>query len=374
MKFTAIHPRIYKRDSNGGIRVWQMQTGYDDENIAGHQVISGVLNGKMVTSEWKICKPKNVGKSNSTTAILQAEAEVAALYTKKLETGYFENIQEIDSFDKFKPMLAHDYNDYIPSFKKKTFSQGKLDGARLIARSDGLWSRTGKRIVSCPHIEKSLETFFKNNPNTVLDGELYNHQLKDDFNKIMSLVRQTKPTERDFEESKQMIQYHVYDYIENNTDNYTVRLQKMQDELINVEYIHLVPTTVVTSQEQVDSLYIYYLENGYEGQMIRNDVAYENKRTKHLLKRKEFITDEFRVIEVLEGVGNWAGYVKRFVVELPNETRFGAGVRGERARLKELLKPENKPDWATVRYFTPTPDGIPRFPVVIDFGKGKREY
>jgi DNA ligase-1 len=373
MKFIATHPPIYKRDTNGGTRVWQMQSGYNDENTAGHQVISGVLNGKMITSEWKICKPKNVGKANSTTAVSQAEAEVAALYTKKLDTGYFENIENIDSFDKFKPMLAHDYNDYIPTFKKKTFSQPKFDGGRCEARADGLWSRTGKRIVSCPHIERSLEAFFKKNPTVVLDGELYNHKLKDDFNKIMSLVRQTKPTDQDLIESESMVEYHIYDYIENKTDIYTERLYKMKTNLVNVQYIELAKTDVVISQEQLDALYIKYLEDGYEGQMVRDDVAYENKRTKHLLKRKEFITDEFPVVEILEGVGNWAGYAKRFVVKLPSGVNCGSGVKGDRKTLKELWDSQKNPDWATVRYFTPTPDGIPRFPVVIDFGYGKRE-
>lgn len=373
MKNIITHPPLYKRDTNGGTRIWQMQSGYNDDLIAGHRVISGVLDGKMITSEWKICKPKNVGKANSTTAITQAEAEVIALYTKKSESGYFYNIDEIDEFDKFKPMLAHDYNDYLPTYKKKTFSQPKYDGGRCEARADGLWTRTGKRIVSCPHIERSLQPFFKQNPTVVLDGELYNHKLKDDFNKIMSLVRQTKPTEQDLIESENMVEYHVYDYVENGTDIYTERLHKMQTNLTNIKYIELSKTDVVTSQAQLDALYIQYLEDGYEGQIVRNDVAYEHKRTKNLLKRKEFITDEFGVVEILEGVGNWSGHAKRFVISLPNGATCGAGVKGDRKTLKELWNSNKKPDWATVRYFTPTPDGIPRFPVVKDWGYEKRE-
>ena len=166
----------------------------------------------------------------------------------------------------------------------------------------------------------------------------------------------------------------LYDYVENKTDIYTERLHKMQTNLTNVQYIELAKTDVVTSKEQLDALYIQYLEDGYEGQMVRDDVAYEHKRTKHLLKRKEFITDEFTVVEILEGVGNWAGYAKRFVIKLPSGVNCGAGVKGDRKTLKELWDSKKNPDWATVRYFTPTPDGIPRFPVVITWGMGKREY
>jgi hypothetical protein len=58
---------------------------------------------------------------------------------------------------------------------------------------------------------------------------------------------------------------------------------------------------------------------------------------------------------------------------LPNGTQFGAGVRGTQEVMKALFESNDQPNWATLRYFTPTPDGIPRFPVVIDWGLGERE-
>ena len=106
--------------------------------------------------------------------------------------------------------------------------------------------------------------------------------------------------------------------------------------------------------------------------MIRVDSFYENKRSKSLIKRKEFLDAEFKVIRIEEGVGNWAGYIKRFVLELPDGRVFASNVRGTQKILKDLLESNETPDWATCRYFTPTPDGIPRFPVVTDWGKGQR--
>ena len=372
MKNIYLYAPLFKRDTTGGIRVWQMQSGHEeDESIAGHQVISGVLNGKMVTSEWKLCKPKNVGKANATTAFSQAQAEVAALYTKKSETGYFYDINDIDGFEKTKPMLAHDYSDYPVDFKTSTYSQPKLDGGRCIARKDGLWTRTGKKIVSCPHIEESLVDFFNTHPEKELDGELYNHNLRDDFNKIMSLVRKTKPTNEDIIESKNMVEFHVYDCIMDEL--FSKRIEFVNNNFKNHMYVRCVSTTQVNNIAELDNLYIEYLQNGYEGQMVRKNTKYEHKRTKNLLKRKEFKTDEFPVADVTEGQGNWAGHIKQFVLRLPSDVTFGAGVRGDRDLLKQLFLSKEKPDWATVRYFTPTPDGIPRFPVVVDWGKGKRE-
>ena len=126
------------------------------------------------------------------------------------------------------------------------------------------------------------------------------------------------------------------------------------------------------NKDQLDEEYSSYMTDGFEGQMVRYDLKYENKRSKSLLKRKEFITEEFKVLSVVEGMGNWAGYVKRFRIEMPDGTEVGAGVRGTQAQLKELFESGETPDWATLRYFGLTPDGVPRFPVVIDYGKGER--
>ena len=106
--------------------------------------------------------------------------------------------------------------------------------------------------------------------------------------------------------------------------------------------------------------------------MIRQDAVYENKRSKGLLKRKEFITEEYKVVEVIEGQGAWTGYAKRFILALPDGTQFGSGVRGSQAQLKELLEAEEKPNWVTCRFFEYSNDGVPRFPVIIDYGIGTR--
>lgn len=361
---------IFKRDTKGAIRTWQVEVGYNSDDHAGYRIISGLEDGNLTTSEWKLTEAKNVGRSNATTAREQAISEAQSVRSNKLERGYFVLRSAVDSFDKFKPMLAAKYEDVSVEFP--VFSQPKLDGIRCIARADGLWTRQGKEIVSVPHINKALEDFFKTHPEAILDGELYNHELKDDFNKITSVVRKTKPTALDLEESARLAEYHVYD-LGSCRGGFDYRNRVLQSFSIWAhECIKLVPTSDVATEQELDSLYGQYLENGYEGQMVRTDAKYENKRSKTLLKRKEFLTDEFKVVEMLEGKGNWSGYVKRFVLELPDGTQFGAGVRGNQETLKNLLS-EATPQWATLRYFTPTPDGIPRFPVVVDWGYGERD-
>lgn len=375
MNYTEMNRTLYKRDNNRNIRVWSMELGWNNDDVAGHRSHTGIKDGAIVISEWKTTSPKNAGKTNGTNSREQAEAEIAALYIQKLDRGYFDKETDVDGFDKFKPMLAEKYEDITINFDAKgrsneIYSQPKLDGIRCIARKDGLWSRQGKEIVSCPHIEAELKVFFDKYPNAVIDGELYNHQLRDDFNKITSLVRKSKLKPEDYEESARLVQYHIYDCYRD--DVFEGRFNFLMTMGFK-EPIVYVKTHLIQDQESLDNIYGQYLEDGFEGQMVRINKEYQMKRSKYLLKRKEFITEEFKVIAVEEGQGNWSGHVKRFILEMPNGTTCGAGVRGNQETLHKLFESKETPDWATMRYFNLTPDGVPRFPVVIDWGKGKRE-
>ena len=115
----------------------------------------------------------------------------------------------------------------------------------------------------------------------------------------------------------------------------------------------------------------FAIELGYEGSMLRKDAPYEQKRSKTLLKRKDFKDAEFECVRIEEGLGNWAGLAKRVVCRLPDGREFGAGIRGTQARAKELLNETHKQ--VTVRFFDYTPDGIPRFPVVTAFWADGRD-
>lgn len=270
-------------------------------------------------------------------------------------------------------MLAYDYAK-IKEIEFPVICQPKLDGIRCIARADGLWTRAGKELVSVPHVSEELKDFFERFPGTVLDGELYNHDLKEDFNKLSSLIRKTKPTEADIEESAAKVQYWIYDLHNDHMDATPNRIKKIKEFHSGSDILVPVFSPYANDQEELDNWYGKWLELGYEGQMVRKiESKYESgKRSKNLLKRKEFLDTEFKVLRIEEGVGNWAGYIKRFVLELPDGREFGSNVRGNQATLKALLEGGTTPDWATCRYFTPTPDGIPRFPVVTDWGYGKR--
>ena len=260
------------------------------------------------------------------------------------------------------------------------FSQPKLDGIRCIAMREGLFTRTGKEITAVPHISEALEPFFKLYPNAVLDGELYNHAYKDDFNKIIHLVRKQNLTDEHLAESAEMIQYHIYDapvigngkWAMTEKDLYSDRTSKLDASFVNLKLekedcLVIVPTVEIHGREQLDRCYEDYIEAGYEGQMVRLDGPYENKRSPKLLKRKEFVDEEYKILGYEEGEGNRAGTVKHFKFKNKDGKEFNSNVKGSFSYLTKLLEIADTliGKDATIKYFNLTPDGVPRFPYVI---------
>ena len=218
-----------------------------------------------------------------------------------------------------------------------------------------------------------MASLFEADADLELDGELYNHDLKDDFNTITSIVRKEKPDAAEMAKARDLVQYHVYD-MPSNSGGFINRAAELSAivYLLNSPAIHFVTTAYVTSQDELDRLNAEYVADGYEGQMVRLDELYENKRSNTLMKRKDFITEEFPVIAMEAGEGNWAGCVKRFIVSLPNGNTCEATPRGTQVSLRALLESNKVPDWATVRYFGYTEYGKLRFPIATDYGYGTR--
>jgi DNA ligase-1 len=354
-------PKLFKRAVNGKTLEWKIEV-----NGVCFRTISGYTDGVKTTSEWTCCEAKNVGKKNSTTGEEQALAEATAMHRKRKETGSFENISDIDNPIYFKPMLAHDYNDYKDKIKFPIYFQPKLDGVRCIVKADGMWSRNGKPIISAPHIFEALTPLFEADPDLILDGELYCDKTSAGFNTIISCVRKTKPTEADLSLSKQFIEYHIYD-VPSVSSKFIDRIGSIDMALKHYHpQIKLVYTYAAEDQVTLDNWYSRFMEQGYEGQMIRLDAPYENKRSKSLLKRKEFADAEFTILGVIEGNGNLTGKVGKLQFEI-NGKPFESAVNGDWEYIEKLWHSREGlvGKTATVKYFELTEDGIPRFPKVI---------
>jgi DNA ligase-1 len=361
------YPTLYKKTSTGATQIWRKEVLGNQ-----HRTVSGQKDGAQVTSAWTTCTGKNIGKSNETTPERQAELEVEAAYTKKLaQGGYHETEDAIDEAKYFKPMLAKSWKDYRVSDFTRTavWSQPKLDGIRCIATKDGLWTRTGKQITSCPHIEEELATYFEGNPDAIFDGELYADHLSDNFNEIVHLVKKQTATPEHTAKTAEAIKYHIYDFpsVGGMFNMRWSAIESLQVSWKNPQSIVFVETIRVDSQEHLDELNARYIEEGYEGQILRLYGPYKNGRSSELLKNKEFIDEEFVIESINEGKGNRAGIAGFITYKLPDGRTFGSGIKGNREYARNLL--ENADDYVggtgTVRYFNLTPDGLPRFPVTV---------
>ena len=384
---------LYKIDSQKRLREWTM-------NVDGDRfyAIKGLVEGKKTQDKPRVATPKNVGRSNETTATAQARFEAQARWQKKLDSGYAKSESKAEVKHFYEPMLALNYKDRKGELTYPLYSQPKLDGIRCIVQKENGEvigkTRKGKLIECIPHVLESLKGFFLAYPDSILDGELYNHEYREDFNKITSLVRKQKPvksekqTDNAFQkkqdkwqesliESADKIQYWVYDMPKLNDmidekTSFDLRNNELKHKLISKkECIVLVETNEVYSEANLDNLYGQYLEQGYEGQMVRRDVGYDsNKRSKNLLKRKEFMDAEYKVVDINEGNGNRGGTAKHLVCycEKTRQT-FNSNIKGSFDYLKEIY--DNQQNYigklATIKFFQLTPDGIPRFPFAIAF-------
>lgn len=369
------HPTLYKQDITGRIRVWWLES--NDESYRTH---SGLEGGKIVVSGWQYPTEKNVGRANATSVSEQVLAEVKSKYEHQMYQGkYAETVEEARKGAKFiECMLAASYDVK----KNKAFpywSQPKLDGVRCLVSEAGLQSRNGKPLLSSPHIRDSLQPLFDEFPDVIVDGEIYNHDLKSDFERLISLARKTKPTADDIAQSAQALEYHVYDIILPDEPNatYSERMEFIERNIKDkFPMIRVVPTVSVNNTEEVEQKLGEYLEAGYEGQMLRDRSApYEHRRSKSLIKHKTFEDGEYEIVDLIEGKGNWAGYIKAIEILLPDGTTQQSGMRGSQEFAKRLLQERDSlvGTQVTVRYQNKTSDGKLRFPVAVAFWKGKRD-
>lgn len=388
-------PPLFKRDSKGGLRVWYMERQEHKK-----RVVAGLYLGALTTSAWTEC----VGKQKRND-VEQAIFEINADYTHGLKREYFDSIDGADGEKRFfKPQLAEKWKDttwtkWTDRLKKigwtprrdgdtGAYFQPKLDGFCCIAQKSGLTSREGQPIIAVPHIMEALAPLFEADPDAVFHGELYNHALKDEFETLSSILKKQKNiSEEQFALAREMAQFHIYDYAAPQVRElgfnerseallevmarhltYFGRLNQQTDAIL-----HYVETLPVDSEETLVKLFYWAIEEGYEGGIGRLDGPYVQNRCWWVIKIKIFDDDEFDVVRIVEGIGNYQGYAKRVTCWAPGADRsegptkkntFGAGIKGKRdEKLAALLHEDHKV--VTIRYFGMTNGGVPRMGVAI---------
>jgi len=280
-----------------------------------------------------------------------------------------------------KPMLAYPVSAKPIDYSKPTFIQPKLDGVRCViqlnheANERGefpieAYSRTGKPWKNIDHILEELYPFFDKFPNVILDGELYNHDLRDNFEKIISLVRKTKPTDQDRQEASELTQFHCYDIID-ETMEFDQRLNFIRNQ-VPITYCIKDVETLQTDEANAHFIHTINKENGYEGSIVRTNDTYHCRRSHNLRKFKDFHDSEAILLAWVEGKGKRKGTVGKFMAVDADGNEFGMPVMDKFKYLQDNFKVMR--GWvgktATFTYFERTKANSYRHPLF----KAIRDY
>jgi DNA ligase-1 len=368
---------LYKKTSSGSLRQWTIALYETTEGFWAYTTSDGQVGGKIKTSKPTVV---NAGKA-SRSIYEQASSQVESKINKKLDSGYKETEQEALDDVFISPMLAVDFKKRGHSMQYPAIGQRKFDGVRCIAYLFNgevvLESRKGKEFPHLNHLRDVIKPYLKEGE--ILDGELYSETL--DFQRTVGLVRRESLSQEDIDVMPQ-IGYRIYDMFSTDssitelpfTKRYEMATKLVTD--IRANHIHslrnplLVMTKnyVIDEEDSIQGLHDQFVQEGYEGIMIRNpSMPYQmDKRSSGLMKFKSFKDGEYPIVGYTEATGNDAGTVI-WICEAPNGITFKARPTGTREQRTTWF--ENADEIVgkdlTVRYFELTNDGIPRFPVGV---------
>ena len=358
MTQTQQYPTLYHTGKSGAIYTWNIWTeGADIVTLYGQ------IDGKKQIAR-KTAVGKNLGKINETSPDEQAILEANAMHKKKTDLKYSFSIEEAKK-EVFLPMLATSFDKRLDKVTYPVDVQPKLDGCRCMAFWEGdsvrLMSRGGKYWECSEHIAKQLEKVLPKN--SVLDGELYVHGAT--FQEITKLVKKTR-------DENATVEYHVYDVPrwKGESGDWTERFDILSEELWellkNCQSVETVPTYEANNEDEVYKLQSEFLENGYEGAIVRemNGEYRFGYRSRSLLKVKNFMDEEYEIVDFTTGVGKFDGSIV-WICKTDDGQEFKVVPQGTMEERQEAYETASNfiGEMLKVKFFELTDDGIPRFPV-----------
>lgn len=242
----------------------------------------------------------------------------------------------------------------------------KLDGLR-VTYSDGVFrTRKGHALVGLTELERQMKCLQSYLPEPLaFDGELMVDG--EHFNEISGQLRSFNETDK--------AHYHIFDIhmgapmqcFRLSTLHYlagAVSLAASVEESKRLPNISFVPHTVVTSYDAIMEKYQEYLDQGYEGAIVKSESGlYQDARTWDWMKLKITQTEDCRVSGIFEGTGKYNGMVGGLVVCFNGvNVRVGSGL-SDLQRASWMADPDEIIG-ATVEvaFQEVTPDGSMRHP------------
>jgi DNA ligase-1 len=356
---------------NGETKFWRMEIRQDESGEIYTLTESWRSTKKSgeslhVWSEPKQIKGKNIGRANATTPLQQATAEMESTISRQRDKGY--RLPGEEGADLPLPMLALDYKKRKAKLPERILVQPKLDGVRALYDGKKFWSRQGKifipEVIAHLHFDTSGE---------ILDGELILPP-PFTFQQTVSAIKKFDPT------LSPKLEYHVYDLVQPQqafrdriAQLNTLLAQPAPAGIKSVRTISASTLSVATGEQttslpSVEACHAEFIEQGYEGTMIRiSDGQYLiNHRSADLMKLKDFVDEEFEIVAVIEGEAKEKGHAI-FVLKTPNGQTFNARPRGSSDSRQQMWRDRESliGKLLTVRYQNLSDTHVPRFPVGI---------
>ena len=367
------YQKLYKLKANNKYYSWTIKI-IEKNNKHFIQTSHGQVDGKQVIHEREV-------KAKSNRSIIeQCNLEASKKWNdKKNKEGYTESIEEENqnTITLIRPMLAQpfDISKYKGNRKCKKinfpcYGQPKYDGIRCLISFDidsiKMESRKGTEFLNFETLREEFREKFIDYTDYVFDGELYSYDYP--FEKINGLVRLKKPSENQINEINQL-KFVIYDVIHKNNLNMTFQERNdllnniSKQDFINIEFCN---TVNVNSLEEIDEIHDQFVQDGFEGLILRNiNGTYEiNKRSYDLQKYKKTMDEEFTIIDYFEGKGVEKGLIL-FKCITENDLEFNVRPRGSHDYRRELFQNGDSliGQKLTVIFQEYSADGIPRFPV-----------
>lgn len=400
-----VNSTLYALNKDGSYQEWRVMV---DENAGSVIVEYGKLGGKKM-NKVTFCSPKNVGRSNETTANEQALLEAKSKWEKQIRLGYRESKESLQTEENFSPMLAHDAIKRSKDIEYPCYVQPKLDGVRCIVTFDvegnPVFNSRGNKVYPVQGaIVQQIKELREHTGFDKFDGELYIHGLS--LQKIVSLVKKWRSKEEIEQEinkeyltevkkwkknpeayqepvrdelkyggySSDDLYFYIFDIPVNNESPWFYKektdccrladLVSVSDSLeteLELPKISMVAGQFVDNEENVKKLIGVFMQKGFEGVIIRNSKGvYEyGQRSVDLQKWKLFQDGEAKVIDSVEDK-NGEGVL---LCEEKDGTRFSCKMKGTHAERSQEKMRLLIGSFINFTFQSRTDDGVPQFAI-----------
>lgn len=387
---------LVSKDSKGKIRVADISFEECDEGYTIYRY-TGQYNGKMTHQPDILVTEGKAKRTVEEQVVLQFNAKVK----EYLDKGYKELEKELDDYTEEelneivgkektdangfqKHMLAKQadkVSDRTINSLPYWWASRKIDGVRCsfyfkdgiihtASRGGGNYDVSTGQLRNNP---KFIE-FFEQNPEIVLDGELYKHGKS---------LQQISGQARNEKAESEWLEYYIYDVMSNEV--FETRLSTLRDiaEQLALNFdpnrdwkpgdlrVQMVPQEKVSGKNGIISLHNKYVSEGWEGCVVRNpNAVYKfGGRGSEMVKFKMYQDAEFVITGISEGLRDED---MCFTLETSNGIEFKAKPMGSRELKEQYRKdlPKLIGKLATVKFFYLSDDGTPLQPVL----KAIRDY